>query len=616
MNLLRCLRLALLSACVLGLSSLYAAEEPFAKKVGDFKVGDVKPADAYDLPFLTWGGDVATFIANGGDKLTKSDTLFNKQKIKVNLVNGDDFIGQVKNYLEGKTPYLRGTMSQIGQASEVLGKDPRTTPVVFLQLTWSAGDHMVARQNCRFLNDLKGKRIALQWGGPHVGMLDDVLRSAGLKWDDIKVVWTENVTGDKSPADVMRKNPDVDACFVISPDMLELTSGGKIGDGSEKSVKGAKVLVSTVTLSHSIADVYAVRKDFYDKNRDAVAKITAAYLKGCEELVEMRRNHDETDKKDKDLDKKYKTVLEMTQTVLGKEAIPDLDAAHGLIKDATFVGLAGNWSFFKEANNPIGFKDREKAAVDLAVNQGYATKRIDLASADLDYDRIKQQGGLTRPVKPPSPEPDKGFDYSNIDQDKDTVFFFTVQFAEDGYQVDRQKYEAEFRKAIETAKLYGNAMMVIRGHVDPTKTLSQFRAAGIKNGTLRQVKDGGEVKYFLVKTGKPIDLAETKKVMELIDKGEDFIDKEDPDKNPKLTIEAAQKLSELRAKEVRESIIELAKANGVRLVENQFKSEGVGIGEPVIGKPRNPDQAAKNRRVEFRIVRISPEKLSQKDFDE
>src|SRR5271154_3626809 len=134
---LRCLCLALLLPVALA-ASLTAAEKPFADKVGNVTVGDVKPAEAFDLPFLTWGGDVATFLANGGDKLTKKGTLFDQQGLKFNLVKGDDFVGQCKNYLEGKTPFLRGTVSQLGQASEVLSKDPRTVPMVFLQLTWSA----------------------------------------------------------------------------------------------------------------------------------------------------------------------------------------------------------------------------------------------------------------------------------------------------------------------------------------------------------------------------------------------------------------------------------------------------------------------------------------------
>src|SRR5205807_7410609 len=130
-------------------------------------------------------------------------------------------------------------------ASDRLTAKPETTPVVFLQLTWSAGDHFVGRGTFRNLNDLKGKKIALQKGGPHVGMLNDILRTVKLEWKDISVVWTDDVSGDKGPAERFRKDKTVDACFAISPEMYELTSAPDsgslqaIGDGTKKSIKGA-----------------------------------------------------------------------------------------------------------------------------------------------------------------------------------------------------------------------------------------------------------------------------------------------------------------------------------------------------------------------------------------
>src|SRR5437660_3140640 len=159
--------LAAVAALCLAASPL-AAQEKFSKLVGNVKVGDVAKSDTLEAPFLTWGGDVATFHANGGLE-TKDGTIFNKLGLKVKLVKGDDFVAQVKNYAEGKTPLLRGTFSQLASAAEVL-KDDKVKPIVFLQMTWSAGDHMVARPSVKTLNDLKGKKVALQTGGPHVGM--------------------------------------------------------------------------------------------------------------------------------------------------------------------------------------------------------------------------------------------------------------------------------------------------------------------------------------------------------------------------------------------------------------------------------------------------------------
>ena len=37
---------------------------------------------------------------------------------------------------------------------------------------------------------------------------------------------------------------------------------------------------------------------------------------------------------------------------------------------------------------------------------------------------------------------------------------------------------------------------------------------------------------------------------------------------------------------------------------NQMKPEGVGVFDPVVVKPRNESDSAKNRRVEFRIYKL------------
>jgi len=141
------------------------AEEKFADLVGPVAIAPVTKTSPLRVPFITWGGDMVTFYANGGLR-TKPGTVFNKQGLNLELVPGDDFIGQVREYLSGKTPFLRGTFRMIGMASEVIGQDPRTKGVVILQLTWSAGDHMVVRPNIGRIDDLKGKTIVLQKGGP------------------------------------------------------------------------------------------------------------------------------------------------------------------------------------------------------------------------------------------------------------------------------------------------------------------------------------------------------------------------------------------------------------------------------------------------------------------
>ncbi len=147
----------------LAFQAVSVAQENFKSLVGPIKAQDVAASKTIQVPFITWGGDVATFLANG-DLKTKAGSTYQTMGLDMQLVPGDDFVAQVKNYVSGKSPFLRGTTHMLGLANEVIGADPKTKPVVILQLSWSAGDHIVSRQAIKTLNDLKGKKIACQQG--------------------------------------------------------------------------------------------------------------------------------------------------------------------------------------------------------------------------------------------------------------------------------------------------------------------------------------------------------------------------------------------------------------------------------------------------------------------
>ena len=112
-----------LSALLLVSASL-VAQEPFANLLGPVKTGPVTKGGPIEIPYILWGGDVATFLANG-DLKTQPASIFKEAGLDVQLVNGDDFVGQVRNYMQGKSPFLRGTMHMMGLASEVIGSDAK-----------------------------------------------------------------------------------------------------------------------------------------------------------------------------------------------------------------------------------------------------------------------------------------------------------------------------------------------------------------------------------------------------------------------------------------------------------------------------------------------------------
>ena len=600
--------------CWLLVSSWTWAQEPFSKLVGNAPVGPVKAAKPVEIPYITWGGDVATFHANGGLN-TKSDSIYGKQGLQIKLTAGDDFVGQVKNYLAGRTPFLRGTFRMLGQASEVLGTDPNTKPVVIMQHSWSAGDHIVSRQNLKTLNDLRSKngkkvRIACQQGGPHVGLLYDSLDVAKIPRGEIEIVWVSDLTGPDGAAEAFRQDATIDACCVITPDMLGLTGGvDSTGSGAEGTVAGALVLNSTQVMSRSIADVYAVRSDWFKANRAFVEKFVSGYLKASEDVVALVNDFE----KSGTMKPAYRQLLTMSQQIFGQEVLPTLEVdAHGLLLDCSFVGMPGQLAFFEDSGNLNGFTRKMAAALDLATGWGYAKSRFGFSPPGFDYEKLAKLSGVkyARPAAGESRFSGEGDTFLDSDQlDDRTIVSFTINFGVNEAVFSADQYGAEFNRAIQAASTFGNAVVMIRGHADPTKTLGDFVRAGIEKNIIKRTGQRGNFRYFL--RGRQLDLTQTDQIIKLVQTGA-F---EGKAYRPRQVLQAALNLSQSRAEAVKNSVVAFASQQGVNLDAKQIQPVGAGVAEPIVPRPTTREEAAENRRVEFRIVRVPAEALNESDFD-
>ncbi|MGB0420183.1 MAG: ABC transporter substrate-binding protein [Limisphaerales bacterium] len=607
---LRCL---IATACIaIEPPNIQAQGQDFRASIGSPAIGPVSKSKQLQLPYITWGGDVATFHANGGLQTTQG-SIFAQQGLSFDMQPADDFAQQIKDYMSGKSPFLRGTFRMMGLASEIIGKDPRTKGVVILQMTWSAGDHLVARQGLKTLSDLRGKTIAIQQGGPHVGMLDDILKTAQLSWSDIRLIWAKDLTGSSdSPAEILRNNPAVDACFAITPDMLGLCGGiDATGTGAEGTIQGAHVLVSTAELSRSIADVYVCRKDFFDANRDLIDKFVAGYLKGCEELIDLKNKYEAGGSAE------YERILTMAQNIYGKEVIPVLEEGHGLVSDCTFALYPGNVNFFNQQGNLTGFESFQQSALNLAVSQGYAKEKMGLLPSGLNYQSDRFLKYLTKTTM------ERGERFraeavleeiellsSGGELDEKTILSFTINFEPNQTGFSAVQYGAEFQRVIESSQRFGNAVIAIRGHSDPTKTLLDLIKAGSQKGILKRSGSSGNYRYSL--RGRPLDLEATRDLVSLIEAGS-FDGASDH--NPRETMQAALNLSKQRAVEVLKAITDYASSKGVEMDASQIQPVGVGIREPFVAKPSNLNEAKQNMRVEFRIIRVPAEATNASDFD-
>ena len=604
----------LCAAIVLLLAGNVFAQQSFDSMIGQVQVGPVQEG-VTQLPFIVWGGDVPALIANGGLNTTAT-SIFGKAGLKFHMVPGDDFPTQVKDYLSGKSPYLRCTMRMAGAASEALNRDPRTKPVAVVQLTWSAGDHIVGRAAIKTLNDLKGKKIALQQAGPHLGLLEDSLQAAGLTWDDITPVWCKDLTGSPdSPAEKFRKDSTIDCACVISPDMIGLCSGlDQKGSGAEGTVKGSHVVNSTASMSHSISDLWFVRSDYYQTNKADVEKFVVGYLRAVEDLMAEKKVYNNG----KGQSPKYLEALKLAQTIFGAKTLPTLENdAHGLICDANFVRIPGNESFFTDANNMNGFEVKQKSAIDLGIKLGYCKTRMGFAKAEWDYKKMSQDVGVpyVAPVFATGRIKVEVSDFAK-DLDDDTILSFTIQFEPEQTAFSVETYGADFQRVVKNAATFGNAVVVIRGHADPTLALQNFfwaaRSKGLVTGS------AGNYRF----KDQPLNLADTSSVMAAIaqenlagQKRQDRSGKIVPVDDPKITVAGALTLSLSRAEAVRLAVQEYAKGHNLPLDLSQIKPQGVGIAEPIVSRPQSVIEAKKNMRVEFRVVKVKAEAVNDNDFN-
>jgi len=608
-----------------------AFADDFAKSVADTPrqaVVDPITTDARQgtrVPFLTWGGDMVTFYANGGLKTTPN-SIYGGMGLNLELVNGDNFKQQVRDCLSGKSPFVRGTDGQEAMASAAMKPldpgSPDTRLVPFFQLTFSVGDHCVATRDVKRLEDFKGCTAYIQSGGPHVKFHAYLLETANLKQSDVKIVWCDDLTGsDKAPIAAFTKAAKAangkltkSLCFCISPDMTTLT-GGLNSSGSEDwaegNVPGAHVVASTSTFNHAIADVYAARKDWYDTHTDTCKKFFAGYVKAAEYVAKA---HDSYTKKTGDADAKaYADLLQMAQNIFGKAAIPQLSDANGLYEDCRVVGLAGNISWYKDSGNLQGFDSMFKSAVTIMAETGFLpNEEMNIVKPDLDYKEIADLAGVE--YKEPKMVPRiKDAELSvpkNLDDS--TLASFTINFDFNQTSFDAVKYSSEFDRVLKQLALAGNSAMLIRAHSDPGKALYEIVKVGQAKGLL-QVSGSDNKKEYYYK-GQPLNIASTKELCAMIENGEFDGSVQYPDGTvgtPRQTVADALELSKQRDTAVKDAIVEYAKNRKINVDLSQIRTQAVGISEPLIACPRTLHDMAVNRRVEFRLIKVSPEAVDE-----
>ncbi|MCI5126741.1 MAG: nitrate ABC transporter substrate-binding protein, partial [Candidatus Electrothrix sp. AR5] len=350
--------------------------------------------------------------------------------------------------------------------------------------------------------------------------------------------------------------------MMIIPDGLMLTSNGSVGTGAEGSIKGAKIMLSTKSANRIIADVYAVRSDYFAAQKKEVQNFVHGLLLAEQDVKALFK-----DKQARLADYK-KTVTAAAEILLDSaSATADAEALYG---DCEYVGFQGNVKFFTDTNWPRNLHRLTDEVQTSFITGGLLSRKMPLQAANWDYNALRK--GLTGTDAVEAPKFDTGAVAQVVAKkqnlgtlDEGELFSFEVFFKPNQNSFSADQYSDAFTKVVDLASTYGGAVIIVEGHSDPM-------------GYLRKVKE------------KASDIVLTR------------------------TKQAAKNLSLTRAIAVRDSIMAYSAEKAVNLDPSQFTVMGHGIMQPSTGMcgqlpcaPKAKEEWLSNMRVVFRIIQIEAE---------
>jgi outer membrane protein OmpA-like peptidoglycan-associated protein len=523
------------------------------------------------VPMIDWSGDFPTVHANGGAS-TDPDSLFALFGIDANLYVQNDLVQQATDYLNCDSPFMRVTQGQAQMLAPVMQANDETHMVALYQHSFSQGDHLVSR-GLDDVAQLCDANIAIMRYGPHVDFMGRILGDAGCDiqamQDAGQINWVENLTGENSPYHALVSDENIDAAFVVTPDMIALVDNGH--------APGSEVLVSTQTLSRVISDVYVVRRDFFLANEDRMRDFVHALFLAGEEFDGIMGGLAQGLSQDTpSLTVDQQVALDRIASVF--DSVPDAVEAGWFWLDADYSGYPGNVQWAVETN-PRGWLGLNNEVQASLAALGLSERPFTLAHAAFDYTAMTE--GLENTNVAEQPTFDASAVAALVSEQQRTgtletgeLFSFEIFFGPDQNTFPAAQYEEEFRQLIDFAQAYGGAVITVEGHADPLGYLMAADPARFNQ------------------TGEPASRIVLRR-----------------------QAQALRNLSASRATSARDSLLEFGgDVLNVNLDTSQFTVLARGIEDPRSGMcgdipcaPGTEQEWRENMRVVFRIIAVPAE---------
>ncbi len=311
---------------------------PAVTGVSDYKTETKNGKLVVNFPINVWPGWAPIIVANQGMEPNEESVFFKKYGFYVRLSIVDDPVKARDLFASGQSQILWGTLDMIALFAPELAKDSRTVPVVCQQIDFSAGgDGIVARGEIHSINDLrmnggKKKKVVLAQNSPSHYLIMSLLIDAGIDPGDIDFRWAADAP---SAAKIFVQDQSYDAFVGWSPDIYVVTDAS--------GLKGTRLVVTTGTANHLIADVWAVRNDFYRDHPEVVAGLVQGIFTGMDMIRKDPKNGARA------ISAAFKIPQEDCEKMVGTDG----GIATG---DAHLTNYRENSKFFLDPFNPSNFE--------------------------------------------------------------------------------------------------------------------------------------------------------------------------------------------------------------------------------------------------------------------
>ena len=415
--------------------------------------------DVIKVGVVTWGGYAGGQYFNEGFEATTDSRFYKEYGFQVEFQVLDDFVQSRNAFRSGDVDLLWATIDAF--PTEVNGLSD-FDPVVVWQADWSrGGDAIVARRGITSVADLKGKKIAVAELTPSHSFLLWLLEAGGLSPQDVDLQFQANAID----AAAVYKSGKVDAAVVWSPDDIICVN----------EVPGTKILESTRSAAHIIADVFFAKKKWAEDNYDRLRQLYEGWMIGSAEI-----NTNAASKQ------KAAKILAREFSERGT-ALTDADALQ-MIENVRLVTHGDNKNFFGLNTGYKGIDGEQlyRSMADRYSALGVIEGRVP-QWRQIAYPKLVMNTTLASDIH----FPEKAMTYSAptaADEKKEalstkqvTISFRTAEFKLD----ENAKYIID-KEFVEIAKLFNNRIR-IEGNTDNTgnyqsnKRLSLKRAEAVRD---------------------------------------------------------------------------------------------------------------------------------------